>query len=75
MKNDSKMALDLGIFSVPMPSFFNSCFRCGFCFRHCCSKNKFRYPLAYMHVPVMTSSASSNELRCDLLNVSTCKAR
>lgn len=51
MKNDSKMALDLGIFfSVPLPSFFNSCFRCGFCFRHCCSKNKFRYPLAYVYL-------------------------
>jgi hypothetical protein len=35
-QNDIKMALNLGIFSVPLPSFSKSCFRCGFCFRRCC---------------------------------------
>jgi len=35
-QNDSKMALHMGIFSIPLPSFSKSCFCCGVCFRRCC---------------------------------------
>ena len=52
-QNDSKMALHMGIFSIPLPSSPNHAFAAVSASAAAAAqnRNKFRYPLAYIYIP------------------------